>query len=81
MSDLGGDYSVVGEPLRDVGLSAGGWHFLSDIHCPAVHPVLLPCTLHRQRERDREKEREGLFIYLLANKILLPFNFLPSATV
>lgn len=54
LTHLRGDDAVVGVTLRDVGLSSRRGFFMPDVHCPTVHPVLLPHTL---------TEREVIFRY------------------
>lgn len=44
-TDLGGDYSVVREPLLYKGLSSWRRLLVSNVNRPAVHPVLLTNTL------------------------------------
>lgn len=50
IAHLRGDDAVVGITLRDVGLSSRRGFFMADVHRPAVHPVLLPCTLTIKQE-------------------------------
>lgn len=56
LADLGGDYSVVGEPLLYEGLGSRGRLLVSDVNCPAVHPVLLTNTLQGITKTNRKHE-------------------------
>lgn len=56
---LGGDDSVIGVSLRDVGLSTWGGLLVPHVDGPAVHPVLFSGTLWGQSGVSRETAPPG----------------------